>query len=482
MSSEQPDSDPIEDIDFLPEENGSLREMLTHNRGCQIAAILIALGIVTALIIAFVLLRRDDATTIDGTPTGGITTVGATPTPFSDAGGNVSVPDTESLVVGISDTDTISVTLDVPQTLQLGTRSLAIQSQKISADRVWSPSFAGDNTAVWIYGTIINYILGLSPTEENQALLERMEPGDPMVLTTRNGVTHTFSFESREQVPVGNPEIFAQQKPGLTLILVGAEGGERLVVNGRYVVDESSNANQGQGNVVELGETAQLDEMQITVTGAAYLQDRAEAQPGFAFYLVDYQIQNTGLTALDTSQLQLILTDELGNSYAVSPAAGQLGNHPALGGFLNASQTAEATAGYQVPIGLNSANVVWDVTNQVTGAQLQVTIPFGGGPQAAQNAEVTMAEAAVSPDLSSLILSGKVANLGEQPVVISEADISLQTDDGSVYLMLSTNPAFPWTVPPGQTVQFMVTFQRPIAADSAVFTVLNQPFQLSNLR
>ncbi len=470
MTSERPDSPQVE-------ENSSLIEMFAANRGCKITAVLAAIGFVVVVIIAFMLLRRGDETEIDGS-----TGADGTPTPFIDSGANAPQSGNDSLVVGVSDTDTISVTLDVPATLQLGTRSFAVQSQKISADRIWSPSFAGENTAVWVYGTIINYVLGLSATAENQILLEQMEPGDQMTLSTRNGVDYTFSFESREQVPTGNPDIFTQQKPGLTLILVGAEGGERLVVNGRYIVDESGSANQGQNNIVELGETTQLDEVQVTVTGAAFLQNRPEAPPGFAFYLVDYQIQNIGLTALDTSRLQLVLMDESGNSYAISPAAGQLGNHPALGGFLNASQTAEATAGYQVPLGLNSANMLWSVTNQMTGAQLRVTIPFGGGAQAAQNAEVVLAEAAVSSDLSSLILSGKIINGGEQPVVVSEADISLQTDDGAVYLMLSTNPAFPWTVASGQTAQFVVTFQRPIVADSAVFTVLNQPFQLSNLR
>jgi hypothetical protein len=66
--------------------------------------------------------------------------------------------------------------------------------------------------------------------------------------------------------------------------------------------------------------------------------------------------------------------------------------------------------------------------------------------------------------------------------VVTEREISLGTADGSTYLMLSTNPAFPWAVAAGQTRQFTVTFQRPLQSDSAIFTVLNQPFQLSNLQ
>jgi hypothetical protein len=76
---------------------------------------------------------------------------------------------------------------------------------------------------------------------------------------------------------------------------------------------------------------------------------------------------------------------------------------------------------------------------------------------------------------------GTIINNGEQAVVVTQDDVWLRTPAGASYLMLSTNPAFPWTVPPGQTLQFAVTFQTPIGADTAVFTVLNQSFQLTNL-
>ena len=94
---------------------------------------------------------------------------------------------------------------------------------------------------------------------------------------------------------------------------------------------------------------------------------------------------------------------------------------------------------------------------------------------------MSLARVEVSTDLASLILGGQVTNLGTQPIVITESDVSLQTQDGSIYLLLSTNPPFPWTVPPGQTVQFFLTYQRP-PTDTAVFRVLNQGFQLTSLR
>ena len=90
--------------------------------------------------------------------------------------------------------------------------------------------------------------------------------------------------------------------------------------------------------------------------------------------------------------------------------------------------------------------------------------------------------ATVTPDLNNLIIIGQVTNTGAQPLVINAEDISLRTPAGSDYLLLATNPPFPWTVPPNQTLQFAVTYQRPIGSASAVFTILNQPFDLSGLQ
>jgi hypothetical protein len=113
---------------------------------------------------------------------------------------------------------------------------------------------------------------------------------------------------------------------------------------------------------------------------------------------------------------------------------------------------------------------------------VQVAIPFAGAGGVVQGVSVALQSAEASPDLTSLILTGQVTNVGEQVAVVSEDDVSLQTDDGAAHLLLATNPPFPWTVAPDQDLSFSLTFQRPLTADTATFTVLNQPWQLSGLR
>jgi hypothetical protein len=216
------------------------------------------------------------------------------------------------------------------------------------------------------------------------------------------------------------------------------------------------------------------------MTGATYVPNAPNIPPGFAYFLVDFQIQNNGGAPIDLRRLQLVLVDEIGNQYALNPVASQSGTNPPMtGGFLNPSQLMLATVGYQIPAGLTSSTLTWTVVRSDTGEQVQVSIPYTG--PGAENTVITLQSVEVSADLSSLLLVGQITNSGTQAVVIAQPDVTLRTPDGASYLMLSANPPFPWTVPPGQTLLYGATFQRPTTSDSAIFTLLNQPFQLTNL-
>ncbi len=377
----------------------------------------------------------------------------------------------------VSNSGPMTVTLGTPVLLKLAGQEFDVTTDIIGADGVWAPTIQGEGKATWISGTVVNYILGLPASDANKALLTQLAPGDEIQLITNGRTSFTFTFAERNVLPVNDRSVYTQRTPGITLILLGPDGNDRLVVHG---LAKSSEVESAPTNVVEMGDTAQLDNVQITANAAIYVADRAEIPAGFAFFQVDYAIQNVGLTALDTSSLEMTLIDDLGNRYALNPAASRSGNYPILNGFLNANQVVNATAGYQVPLGLDSETVNWVVTNRETGAQVFMTLPFTGGETAAQGASTTLFRAEVSADLTSLNLGGQITNLGTQPLVVSESDIQLKTPEGTIYLLLSTNPPLPWTAPPGQTVQFFLSYQRP-QGGTAVFRVLNQEFQITEL-
>lgn len=439
----------------------SFREILA-NRSVVLLLIVAFISLLAACILGVLLLRP----LLGGE-------AAAEPTPFATS--QAAAPINE-IVRGVSESSTISVTLQSPTSLQINGEEFSVYPQVIEVDGRWDPPVAGEGTAVWVAGSIINYIIGLPFTEANQTLLEQLALGDEIVLTKQDGTTFDFTFNSREMVAASNRDIFSQNVPGITLVLLDMEGEERLVVKGDYVVPDPQIG--GGGNVVELGEPAQLEDIQITVIGATTVSGEAQAPAGFAYYLIEYEIQNIGLATFNTGELQFTLVDELGNQYAQNPQASQLGNP--LSGVLNAGQQEVAAAGYQIPAGLVSPTLNWIVSLPQTGGRVQVEIPFTTGGSAAQNALISLTEAALSPDRTNLDLLGTITNVGDRPVVVTEQDISLQTSNGTAFQLLSVNPRFPWQVLPGETVEFSVSFQLPMTADRAIFSLLNQSYEVSN--
>ncbi len=441
-------------------------EPLLRNQPALIVIIIATVGSLALLcLFAYLLTRPDD----EAEPT---------PTPSEIVESDIDTDTYEYVAIG--ETGPISVTMETPIFITVGGVEFTVQAEVVAENQPWNPEVTDETTALWIYGSVINYVFGLDDTKENQELLEGLALGDEIVLTTRSGASTTFTLSSRQNLSRNNLDVVAQRSPAVTIILASDESeGGRLTVKGRYAASDTKNITFNE-QVVELGETAQLEGLQITATSVSYQAGRVEVPEGFMFYNVDYQAQNVGIAAVDSGQLNMVLIDDMGNQYALNPIASQLGNYPMLSGIVQAGQGAVATAGYQIPLNLSSRFLRWQVSRLDTGSQIQVNIPFAEQQAAARQASVQLQEANISEDGSSLVIVGHISNLGDQDLIVDVGDLSL-TSQGTVFLMLSVNPAFPWRVGPGQTLQFLVTFQRPLG-DTAIFTVLNQSFQLTGLR
>jgi Domain of unknown function (DUF4352) len=371
--------------------------------------------------------------------------------------------------------------METPIFLDVAGEEFTVQAEVLPESGTWSPPTVDETTVAWVYGSVINYIFGLDDSNHNRELLENLVVGEELALTTRSGATMKFVVSERNSVNSDDQEIYAQREPSITLLIIEEDvEDQRLSVKGRYVVPDTR-ASESAGRVVGLGETAQLESLQFTVNGVNLLYDRPEAPAGFAVFHIDYQAQNVGPESVNSNTLSMVLADDLGNLYALNPVASQIGNNPPLSGSVGAGQTIVATAGYQIPAGLSSSTLRWQVSIVGTGSQIQVNLPFQNSPESQQQASVQVQEATVSQDGGSLLVVGQIANVSQETIVIDANDVTLVGASGTVFLKLSTNPAFPWTVPPGQTLLFGVTFQRPLGSD-ATFTVLNQSFQLSGIR
>ncbi|MCA9939991.1 MAG: DUF4352 domain-containing protein [Anaerolineales bacterium] len=448
--------------------------LLEGRRPIYLAIGITVLGLLLLIAFAVLLLRSPDGNKPDETAEA-TATVSQEETGENTSPVSTSAPDV--VVLGISNSATISVTLSTPMTLGVDGEQFGLRAESVPTGERWQPQLVGTNTAVWVYGTVVNYVVGLADTAETRALMDGLAPGDLISLTTRGGAVSQFTFASRDIVPASSPDVFAQHTPGITLVLLGTEGDNRLVVHGRYVVPETTSSSAS--SVVELGETAQLDNVQITVLGTTHLANEPSTPPGFAFFLVDYELLNVGRDQVDLSRLRLALIDQFGNQYAVNALAGQFGNHPLATGTLGADQRVEATVGYQIPASLNTPTLRWVAQYGESNGKVEVNLPFSRGEDA-NAAVVTVLQAEVSLDGTSLTLQGQVTNLGAQRLVVEERVVSLSSA-GTVYLMFANNPAFPWVVDAGQTIPFTLTFQRPQEA-TAVLSILNYPFELNGLR
>lgn len=448
------------------------KELFTGRGPLVVALAAIVVGLLLLCVFALLLVRDFQDGDLDQA---------GEPTPFPSP---VSVGAEDVIIEGIGGSTAISLTVNAPTSLRVGGEQFAVRPEPVEEDGTWEPEVGEGRTALWVYGTLINYVVALPDNDENRALLENLTAGDEIQLTMRDNTQYTFAVTNREYVGQNRTDVFEQSMPGVTLILLRARGDERLVVQGDYVVDTSLNGeNGGAGSEVALGETAQLDQLRLTVTGATVLFNRPEAPPGFTFYVVDLQVENVGVTPIDLSNLRFVLRDNLGNQYALNPQATQLGlgTYSPPTGVLPAGDMQQMSIAYQIPAGLTSPTLTLVVTREAGTGQIQVTIPFtAGAEEAAQAATVSLQSAEVSGDGTSITLMGQITNSGSQSLAVDETDVSLASD-GTVHLMLSTNPAFPWVVPAGQTVAFSVTFQRP-AGSEAIFTILYRPFQLSGLR
>ncbi len=442
--------------------------LLSQRGPLIIALVAAAAGLILIFLFVFLIIRSDDDGSSDATPTPEIVDSGGLNTdrfPYQ----------------AISDSGAISVTMETPIFLDVSGEQFTVQAEVLPESGPWNPPLINETTVAWPYGAVINYIFGLDDTNQNQELLQNLEVGQEIVLTTRSGNSAKFVVSSRNEIASDNLDIFAQRSPGVTLLLIEEDPNEsRLVVHGRYVQSDIQQDSQA-GRVVELGDTAQLESLQFTVSGAGAQYDRPEAPPGFAFYLVDYQVQNVGTVPFDTQSLSMVLADDVGNLYALNPSSSQLGNNPPLLGPVSPGQTIMATAGYQIPAGLVSAILRWQVALAGTNSTIQVNIPFQDISAADSQAIVEVQEVSITPDGNGVLIVGQISNTGLQPIVIGVENVSLVSSIGTVHQILSTNPAFSWTVPAGQTLLYGVTFQRPNSPD-AVFTLLNQSFLINGLR
>ncbi len=386
--------------------------------------------------------------------------------------------DTNSIII-FDGTSSLSIDVDPPTGLDLNGTVIPAKAQFVSEAGEWSPEVEEGRVAEWVYGTVVNPVFGLSGTSENELLLQKLVPGDSISINYGSGEFREYLVSGRELISVEDNGLFAQNRPGITLVWLGDPGDQtRLVVYGDYTLPDSTTDAVDSSRLAAVGEPVPFGNLVMTVQNSNVDGASGTTPPGFSVMLVDFTVANNGNNVIDSGLMRVSLKDQQGNQYASNGAANVNGTYPNLTGFINPGDQRQATAAFQIPSGLSGDSLEWNVSRIDLPGEVAVQIPFaGGGPV---SASVTLSSADVSPEGSALVISGSIANGGTAPFQVSAADVSLQSA-GTVYLVFSTTPGFPWNVPPGQVVNFSLSFQRP-QGSSATFELLGNSFELDGIR
>jgi hypothetical protein len=372
---------------------------------------------------------------------------------------------------------------NLPKVLHIRGRSILISPVTLTNGQWKSSAQAGQ--AEWVYGTLINYLIGLPALEANSDMLKALGATDEISIDLANGQSLNFKFVGRQLVTANTAEVFAQTKPGLTIILLGENTDQRLVITASYIAD-SEIGKPSPGGYAQINTPIDIGGARVTVLSARLVYNAPGIQVGSAFYLVDFSVENIGTTPLEVSGFQIQLQDYAQQKYNLSTAASALGPNPAPKGTLQPGSLNTFMSGFEVPTNVTGPVLVWIFSPQANfKAQANVAVPLIGPtptPDPKTKVAVQITQAYYTPDQTELVLVGGIGNTGGAPIAISVADVSLKTQNGEFAKLEGADPGLPWNLAPGQNQTFTLRFTRIPPSPSAVLKILLATFELNGLQ
>ena len=371
-----------------------------------------------------------------------------------------------------------------PVSMSITGKTFKIAPVAVSDGR-WRILSAGADSAEWIYGTVVNYVIGLYPTDETTALVDGLAEGDPITLDMNNGAELNFRMSGRQSVPTDAvADLFQQSRPGITLVVLGEGGAERLVVTGLYDADREP-PTIGEAGLAPVGAPVQLGNWRVTVLSARLATDVEPENPTQAYYYVDFTVEYLGADPISADTFDMKLIDGVRVQYIIDREISRGGANPPPGGPVAPRNPTPFTAGYRVPANVPGPALVWvfkPAPDEAQSARFEVPI-VKPTPTPAPNTQITaqINGASLNEDQTLIVISGGVGNPTKQQVTISQVDVSLNTPDNVFSDLRGVEPPFPWVIEPGQTMAFRLQFTRPPGFE-AILRIVTLQFRLSGLR
>lgn len=368
------------------------------------------------------------------------------------------------------------VSLPVPISLEVGGRTFSVQSVSVEGP-VWNAPGSDTGAALWVHGTVIRYVLGLAPTDENRALVGGLVDGDEIVLRLSSGARLTFQVVRQKTVAPDDASLFAQARPGLTLVVL--EEGERLAVEAdfRELVEPTPAASSP---VAGPGQPVQVSAARVTVVDGHAERGLSDLPAGTVAYFVEVDVENNGTAPLRAREFVAELVDADGNRYLPSPSLAGKGKYGPLPEEIPGGGKAEGTFAYVIPEAIAGPRLTWVFGPQAASElRARFSLPYSPPPAAPAEPEVEVTQAFLGEGGEVLHIVARVRNRGAATLVVTERDISLSSRGGPAELQVAA-PPLPWEIGAGQEREVELQFARP-RATSCVVTILGYTFEISGL-
>ena len=319
--------------------------------------------------------------------------------------------------------------------------------------------------AVWLYGTVINYVVGLPYAPTTESVLAGLTSADRIMLTLDNGSVLAFGTPQIQRIDSADLSPMAQSKPGLTVMMLDSEQATRLVVQARYLPEESvfSQDQRVDGLKVEILETRVVDEDDTSL-----------------YFIVEYQVTNENSTEMDAAFFDMVLEDSAGQRYTLDLTATQLGQYGPLARAVAPNETATGSAGYAVPSTMPSP-VTWIFRSDTTSANsTRFALTYEPPQPGPAIPDVQLSDVFDDRTRNVIVINGTIYNDGESPLVVTLDNIKFTYSGGAGTLQAST-PLLPWNIGADGFQDFEVQFSRPQGTDSVILEILGFTYRIEGL-
>ncbi len=375
-------------------------------------------------------------------------------------------------VIEVGDT---AVSLATPLSLEIGERVIPVLASDPQGES-WIDPEADPAAAIWVYGTVVNYVLGLQDNEDNRAIVEQLSDDTPLLLVLSSGTRLTFRVAQNQEATPNDPALLAQAHPGLTLALLGEDAWQVVSADFENAEEVLSTSTE---TPVTVGQTVQVGDVRVTVE-QGYARSSGELAAGTMAYLVEFSVQNTGQVPIDSRAFLMELVDRLENRYLFSSELASLGNYGPLPETIAPAAQVQATVGYLVPEGLTGPELLWTMRpNSASSLQARFAIPYTSPSSGAALPDVDITQAFLGEGGTVLHVVAQVRNQGNATLQVTTADIALSSSGGAEELVAAA-PPLPWAIDGGQQREIELQFSRP-SASTCVVTILGYTFEISGL-